>query len=502
MADYAEYYNYVTSQGVIVPDTKDVLEQVQNEWKDVFGLNLSVEPETPQGRIIEMIARQRVFTLQMAAATSNMLNLDKSYGFILDDIAALFQIQRKSATHTTTLITMSGVDGTVIPVGTKLRSDDGYVFVNKEEYTIGTQYVNGAWQTPGTVNGTFEAEETGVIPAEVGTITNIVTSVNGLETVVNNANATMGTEQESDAEFKKRIKDSLNINSTSILTAIKSAVANVDGVIQVKAYENTSETGSVLNTIFNVPGHGVGIIVDYIESNQETQEVAHNIAEAIYKKKTLGAAYITVEDVNATIKQTVGNSLSSLTVVKATFKTAVDEVFGVYNFLYDGSNWKLDNTTVTLSDYGISYSGTPEQNDVITVYYPEGMEYLKTIGYIDPYDNETHNVTFAKPIDHRVYCTITVKRQNYSGDDLEGDIKDVVSDFLSGNNPEVDRVGIGEILSPFEIAAAVSSAIPDIFISAVTIGNSAGSQSTNLIQLGAAERLVINREDITVSVAS
>jgi uncharacterized phage protein gp47/JayE len=429
MADYAEYYNYITSQGVIVPDTKDVLEQVQNEWKDVFGLNLSVEPETPQGRIIEMIARQRVFTLQMAAATSNMLNLDKSYGFILDDIAALFQIQRKSATHTTTLITMSGVDGTVIPVGTKLRSDDGYIFVNKEEYTIGTQYVNGAWQTPGTVNGIFEAEETGLIPAEVGTITNIVTSVNGLETVVNNANATMGTEQESDAEFKKRIKDSLNINSTSILTAIKSAVANVDGVLQVKAYENTSDTGSVLNTIFNIPGHGVGIIVDYIETNQETQEVAHNIAEAIYKKKTLGAAYITAQ--------------------------------------------------------------TSAAND-----------YLKTIGYIDPYDNETHNVTFAKPIDHRVYCTITVKRQNYSGDDLEGDIKNAISDFLSGNNPEVDRVGIGEALSPFEIAAAVSSAIPDIFISSVTIGNSAGSQGTSLIQLDSAERLVINREDITVSVAS
>lgn len=429
MADYAEYYNYITSQGVIVPDTKDVLEQVQNEWKDVFGLNLSVEPETPQGRIIEMIARQRIFTLQMAAATSNMLNLDKSYGFILDDIAALFQIQRKSATHTTTLITMSGVDGTVIPVGTKLRSDDGYIFVNKEEYTIGTQYVNGAWQTPGTVNGIFEAEETGLIPAEVGTITNIVTSVNGLETVVNNANATMGTEQESDAEFKKRIKDSLNINSTSVLTAIKSAVANVDGVVQVKAYENTSDTGSVLNTIFNIPGHGVGIIVDYIETNQETQEVAHNIAEAIYKKKTLGAAYITAQ--------------------------------------------------------------TSAAND-----------YLKTIGYIDPYDNETHNVTFATPIDHRVYCTITVKRQNYSGDDLEGDIKNAISDFLSGNNPEVDRVGIGEALSPFEIAAAVSSAIPDIFISSVTIGNSAGSQGTSLIQLDSAERLVINREDITVSVVS
>lgn len=420
MADYAEYYNYMTGSGIIVPDTENILTDVQNEWKDVFGEDLSVAPETPQGRIIEMIARQRIFTLQMAAATSNMLNLEKAYGFILDDIGALFQIQRKSATYTTTQITMSGVADTVIPVGTKLRSDDGYIFVNDNEYIIASN---------GSVTGIFRAEESGVIPAEVGTITTIVTAVTGLETVINNANATSGTEQESDEEFRNRIKESLNINSTSVLTAIKSAVANVEGVVQVKAYENTSATDSILNTIFNIPGHGVGIIVDYNETDAETQPVAYAIAEAIYKKKTLGAAYITAET------------------------SAADD-------------------------------------------------YLKTIAYLDEYDNESHNVTFAKPIDHRVYCTISVKRQNYSGDDLAGDIKNSIADFLSGNNPEVDRVGIGETLSPFEIAAAVSSSIPDIFISSVTIGNSAGSQGTSVIVLGEAEKLVINPEDITVNIAS
>ena len=44
--------------------------------------------------------------------------------------------------------------------------------------------------------------------------------------------------------------------------------------------------------------------------------------------------------------------------------------------------------------------------------------------------------------------------------------------------------------------------IPDIFISSVTIGNSAGSQGTSVIVLGEAEKLVINPEDITVNIAS
>lgn len=419
MAQYANYYDYLTGSGVIVPDTSNVLSDVQAEWKEVFGNDLSVDPETPQGRIIEMIARQRVFTLQMAAATSNMLNIDKAYGFILDDVGSLFQIQRKSATYTTTVITMSGVVNTVIPVGTQLRSDAGYLFVNDEEYVIGND---------GSVSGIFRAEESGTIPAEVGTITTIVTTVSGLEAVINNANAEVGEEQESDQEFRNRIKASLNINSMSVLSAIQAAVANIEGVIQVKAYENPTGTATILNTEFNIPEHGVGIIVDYQETDLVSEPVAYKIAEAIYNKKTLGAGYIEAE-------------------------------------------------TTT------------------------GEDYIKSVNYTDPNDEQTHTVVFAKPIPKNVACTVSVNRNYYTGDDLEGDIKNAIAEFLAGNNPEVDRVNIGGTLSPFEIASAISSVIPDIFITSVTIGEVGEPQSTNLIVLGEAEKLVIEPENITVNIS-
>lgn len=419
MSQYAEYYNYITGSGIIVPDTDRVLYDVQNEWKEIFGQNLSVEPETPQGRIIEMIARQRIFTLQMAAATSNMLNIDKAYGFILDDIGSLFQIQRKSATYTTTQITMSGVADTVVPIGTQLRSTEGYIFVNDYEYVIGNN---------GSITGVFRAQEAGVIPAEVGTITQIVTAVSGLETVVNNANATVGEEQESDDAFRARIKKSLNINSMAVLSAIQSAVANIENVIQVKAYENTSGTDSVLNTVFKIPAHSFGLIVDYQETDPISEPVAHEIAEAIYKKKTLGAGYITHQT-------------------------------------------------------------------------SAGEAYIKTIGYLDPYDNETHNVSFATPIARNIACTVTVKRQFYSGDDLEGDIKNAIANFIAGNNPEVDRVEIGGVVSPFEISSAISNSVPDIFIQSVTIGDVGSSQGTAVISLASAEKLVIAPENITVSIS-
>lgn len=420
MTTYAKYYDYITGTGVIVPDTSSVIADVQNEWKDVFGNDLSVEPETPQGRIIEMIARQRVFTIQMAAALSNVLNLNKAYGFVLDDIGSLFQLSRKSATYTTTQITMSGVADTVIPIGTELMSDDGDKFVNDYEYVIGSN---------GSVTGVFRAVESGNIPAQVGSITTIISAVAGLETVINNASATMGMEQESDQEFRNRIKASLNINSTSVLSAIKSAVANIDGVKQVIAYENTTATDSVLNDIFKIPAHSIAIIVDYTEIDPVTEPVANEIAEAIYKKKTLGAGYITAET------------------------SAADP-------------------------------------------------YIKSIDYIDENDSQTHTVTFAKPIEANVATVITVEKRNYAGDDLEGDIKTAIANFMDGNNPEVDRVDIAGTLSPFELAAAISSEIPDIFINSITIGRVGSAQGTAVIVLDSAEKLVIAPENITVTVVS
>lgn len=48
--------------------------------------------------------------------------------------------------------------------------------------------------------------------------------------------------------------------------------------------------------------------------------------------------------------------IDTITVTGTTFATAVDNVSDVYKFEYNGSNWELRGETVTLSDYGITYT--------------------------------------------------------------------------------------------------------------------------------------------------
>lgn len=104
MAGYTQYYDYLTSQGVMVPDTSTVLTEIEQMMKDLFGQDLDTAPSTPQGRLIEMFQRSRTFTIYAMAAISNMFNLNKANGFVLDDLGALFLIARNPATYTTTTI--------------------------------------------------------------------------------------------------------------------------------------------------------------------------------------------------------------------------------------------------------------------------------------------------------------------------------------------------------------------------------------------------------------
>lgn len=71
-----------------------------------------------------------------------------------------------------------------------------------------------------------------------------------------------------------------------------------------------------------------------------------------------------------------GTGVTAAAVVATTFSTEVSGVSGTYTFTYDLTNttWKLDGSSVTISDYGITPTGTPADGDTITVVFVAGYE--------------------------------------------------------------------------------------------------------------------------------
>lgn len=402
----ANYYDYITNRGVIVPDTSTVLADVENEFKSVFGNDLDVSPETVQGRLIEMIARNRIFSVQTAAVVSNMLNLQTANGFVLDDLGSLFLLSRQAATKTRVSVILNGVSGTIVPAGTRLQTTDGDIFVNVADYTIGSP-------TPAT----FDSQETGAVPCPANSLTIILDAVNGLETATNPSAGELGTELESDTEFRARIKNGLNINSIAILSAIKANLEALPGVKGTYLYDNYSSSSVTVDSIL-VPAHSLLVVVDGGDSKE--------IANVLYSKKTIGTGYL------------ASTSDPDITIV---------------------------TETVLDPNYGTSYT-----------------------------------VKFARPRFVSIQVAITVARQDYTGSDLESDVKNAILAWANGENAEVDGIEIGRDISPFEISAAVSNTIPEIFIRNCEIGEEGSTPSATVITMDEADKGVITANDITVTV--
>ena len=403
-----KYYEYITGTGVIVPDTSVLLSDIKARFVELFGDNLDLSPTTPQGRLIELFNRSETFTLQACAAVSNMLNLNKANGFVLDDLGALFLIERKPATKTSTTVVLTGVPNTIIPANTRIKTADGNIFVNPASAVIGSD---------GSVSVRYQAVETGAIPALPNTLNIILDGVNGLETANNPANAVIGQEQESDGDFRNRIKISLNTNAIAVLSAIKASVEQVSGVVGSYCYDNYDSSAVIIDSL-SVPAHSLLVVVD----GGDDQEIAN----AIYAKKTAGTGYVEKEND------------AGYTVVE---KDVIDEAYGT-----------------------------------------------------------TYKVRFVRPILTDVDIVVNVARKSYSGDNLEQAVKNAIMTFANGDNPEVDGIVIGGSLSPFEVGAAISSELPDVFITSVSVGVHGQSVSPATMTFGSIHKANILEQNITVNI--
>ena len=94
MANFGNLYDYNTSKGIVIPQTSDVKSKVEQAFKDIFGEDFSVAPETTNGRIIETISLMFVDVCGVGAQIANGMNISQAIGSFLDGLGALWGVAR------------------------------------------------------------------------------------------------------------------------------------------------------------------------------------------------------------------------------------------------------------------------------------------------------------------------------------------------------------------------------------------------------------------------
>ncbi|MER5082266.1 baseplate J/gp47 family protein [Providencia stuartii] len=276
MADY----QYLTSQGMIMPDTSTLRDDVENEFKNVFGQQLDVNPETPQGALITMEVENRDAVVRNNAELANQINPDLAGGIFLDAIWALMGGQRFDATHSfLSQVKFTGIADTIIPKGSQAATLNGDLFETTKTLIIGKD---------GSITGDMRAIETGVIECGVGQLNKVASSVLGWETVHNPSNAVLGRDAESDLQSRRRRKQTLAKNTVSVGEAITSALYELEGVRSLAYRENYTDQPMIFDGITLVP-HSIYVCVE--GGDKEA------IARSLLRTKTLGAAFNGSEEV-------------------------------------------------------------------------------------------------------------------------------------------------------------------------------------------------------------
>ena len=125
----ADVYDYINSTGVIVPDTVDILAEVQSEYQNALGSDLVVTPDTPQGVLINAEALSRAAVAANNANLANQINPNLSGGNFLDALMSLTGMQRTVATPSVVPnVSLAGIPGTIIPAGSQAQTAAGDIF--------------------------------------------------------------------------------------------------------------------------------------------------------------------------------------------------------------------------------------------------------------------------------------------------------------------------------------------------------------------------------------
>ena len=224
----------VTNQGVITVDTEDVKTEFEQAYKEALGADLNLDVSTPVGQLVVNDTKALTTAMAECVAMANETSVYTATGQALDVAAGRAGYFRKEATPTTVVATITGSEGTTIPAGA-LVSDGTNQYKLLDTTTV---------PNSGSMTAEFQCTENGPIACPAGTLTTIVTTISGWDTVTNANDGIMGYATESDNAFRDRITANyLNKRARSILGAIVDNVAALNDVVSVVGHENpTSDT--------------------------------------------------------------------------------------------------------------------------------------------------------------------------------------------------------------------------------------------------------------------
>ena len=248
--------NSFDANGLQTLTQNEIVEDLTQDLKDIYGEDINVESNSPDGQVINIFAQMLEDQYELLNQVNASFDPDQAIGTVLDQRCAINGIQRKAGTYTFVTIdviadrsvTLNGVDQYSEEQAYTISDGQGNLFV-----LSATSAINS-----GTSQLVFRAKNIGNIEILPNTITTPVTIVLGVISVNNPGVAiTQGTNEETDAELRARRKASVSISNQGYTDGLQAALANLPDISRVNVYQNRSNSTDA----DGIPGHSIWVVV-------------------------------------------------------------------------------------------------------------------------------------------------------------------------------------------------------------------------------------------------
>ena len=334
----------VNENGIVVPQASEIKSAFQGVFTNALGSDLNLDDSTPQGVVIDDLTTEKQLDNAEILRFLNQLNPETASGVFQDAIGSLYSIQRKPATASIANCVCVGVAGTVlngIETGNPAmaQSVNGDIFQCLNTVTIPA--------SGETAEIPFVCTEVGEIPVGANTVNSIYQKVQGWDAVNNPNGGTIGVNVESREAFEERRKQSLALNATGSLGAVKAALSNVDGVSDVFVYENDSDTQMTNYRGVNIKPHSIYTCIQ--------GGTAGDIGKAIYGSKSAGC------DTNGSSTATY---IDSYTGVTYSYNYTIPTATPIYIQVNLGSSIPSSVQNEIMDALEDDFNGTAENGDL------------------------------------------------------------------------------------------------------------------------------------------
>lgn len=130
-----------------------------------------------------------------------------------------------------------------------------------------------------------------------------------------------------------------------------------------------------------------------------------------------------------------------------------------------------------------------------------GWNGAQTVAIVEPASGQTYNVQYDIPTYVTIFGAMTIKQGSFVGN-LQQAAAQAAADYFVGNVDGFSAVGIGQNVSPFEIAAAVVAECPGCAVMNCTIGTAPGSLNPADVVIAQNQRAQTSNTAFVITVTS